>query len=587
MMKTQKTFLTFVIIVLFAMLLFPSTASAALPEVGSAGAEEILIKFRPDVNPSEMAQIHRQQGGRVRETIPSIGVQVVTIPSGQASEKIKGYSASSKVLYAEANYLATAIYTPDDAYFDKQWGLNKVQAPQAWDVTKGSSGINIAILDTGVDLDHPDLADKIVYNINFTTSATSDDLYGHGTHVAGIAAADTNNSVGVAGLGYSASIVNVKVLGDDGKGYYSWIAKGIIWAADYGASVINLSLGGSSASLTLEDAINYAWNKGTVVVAAAGNNGNSTPFYPAYYSNSIAVAATGASDNLASWSNRGEWVDVAAPGVSIYSTLKDSGYGYKSGTSMATPHTAGLAALVFTVVTDSNGNGLLNDEVRSRIEGNCDDIGLSGIGWGRINAFKAVSGLPSAPGSITGRVTDAANETPIAGATVSDGVRSTPTDSYGWYAITNVPPGTYTVTASAAGYNSSSKLVAVTDGQTSTASFALTSLEPATKPMWVASIVFRVTGRNLRLDIKVASGSGAVAGAQVQVKLVRDGSQSWTLSGTTDSSGMVSLTVPKAPAGNYVATVTGLTATGYDWDNAQGVTSASYTIGGGGGKAGK
>ena len=189
--------------------------------------------------------------------------------------------------------------SPVDAYFDKQWGMNKVQAPQAWDVTTGSGEVNIAILDTGIDLDHPDLAAKIVSSINFGDSPNADDSYGHGTHCAGIAAASTNNGVGVAGLGYDSTLMNVKVLRDNGSGYYSWVANGITWAADNGAEVISLSLGGSSASSTLENAINYAWDKGVVIVTAAGNNGNSNPFYPAYYANCIAVAGTDANDNLA------------------------------------------------------------------------------------------------------------------------------------------------------------------------------------------------------------------------------------------------------------------------------------------------
>jgi len=457
--------------------------------------------------------------------------------------------------------------------------MMKVEAPQAWDITRGSRNISIAILDTGVDQDHPDLVNKIVNNINFTASATTDDAYGHGTHVAGIAAADTSNGIGVAGLGYSSSIMNVKVLGDDGTGYYSWIANGIIWAADNGAKVINLSLGGSSASSTLENAVNYAWGKGVVVVAAAGNNGNSTPFYPAYYTNSTAVAATDANDNLASWSNRGDWVDVAAPGASIYSTLMNGAYGYKSGTSMASPHTAGLAALLYTVVTDLNGNGRLNDEVRSRMETTADNIGSVGAGSGRINAFKAAGGSTVSPGAISGKVTDSGNGTPVVGATVSDTIRTTLTDASGNYTLSNVLPGSYTVTASASGYTSSSQAASVVAGQTTAADFTLGKpAPPVIKAMWVDSITFGLNGKNLRFDVKVVADSGAVAGAEVTAKLAHSSGQSWTYRGITDSSGITSFVLAKAPAGNYVATISGLTASGYNWDASRGVTSASYTF---------
>ncbi|GAF77256.1 unnamed protein product, partial [marine sediment metagenome] len=443
---------------------FPAIVFAAPPDnpapVSDFSSQQILVKFKPGTSLPAVAEIHRQLGGQVKETIPGIGVQVVTVPKGQVVAKVKAYSSNAKVAYAEPDFVAEALGSPDDPWFGSQWGMVKVQAPQAWEVTTGSTSINIAILDTGVDLDHPDLANKIVSSISFST-ATADDVHGHGTHVAGIAAAMTNNGVGVAGLGYTATIMNVKVLGDTGAGAYSWIVSGIMWAVDNGAEVINMSLGGSSPSSILEDAINYAWSKGVIVVAAAGNYGNTAPLYPAYYTNCIAVAATDSLDRLAGWSNYGDWVDVAAPGVGIYATLKNNGYGYKSGTSMAAPHVAGLAALVFTTLSDTNGDDKLNDEVRSRIEVNCDDIGLSGIGYGRINAARAVDSVPVPPGAITGQVTDAEDGSAISGAQVSDGIRTAVTDAAGMYTIEDVPPGNYQVVANREGYETSSLTVNV------------------------------------------------------------------------------------------------------------------------------
>jgi len=561
---------------------FPTIVFAAPPDnpppASDLSSQQILVKFKPDVTLPEVAEIHRQLGGQVKETIPGIGVQVVTVPKGQEKAKAKAYSANAKVAYAEPDFVAEALGSPDDPGFGNQWGVVKVQAPQAWDVTTGSSSVSIAILDTGVDLDHPDLANKIIGNIDFSNSGTTDDVYGHGTHVAGIAAAITNNGIGVAGLGYSCTIMNVKVLDNNGMGAYSWIISGIIWAADNGAKIINLSLGAAYASSALEDAVNYAWSKGVVIVAAAGNNGDTTPMYPAYYTNCIAVAATDANDAKASWSNYGDWVDVAAPGLSIYSTLKDNSYGYLSGTSMASPCVAGLAALVFTVVGDSNGDGFLNDEVRARIETTCDDISVSGIGSGRINAYRAVQ-TGTATGTSVGIVTDSADGMPVAGATVSDGVRTALTDASGQYIITGVPEGTYTLTASAPGFFSVSEVISVVAEQTVTANFAL----PGLPALWVQSITFGVTARNLCLSVKVVSKSGAVTGAQVAVQL-NNGVQNWNFNGITDSSGTVSFVVTKAPAGTYTATVTTLTLTGYAWDTTQGLTSASYTVKKGGGK---
>ncbi len=210
-----------------------------------------LVKFKPGAAPEAVAEVHRRLGGQVLQVIPQIDVQVVRVPLGRVSEMVRAYSLEKLVEFAEPDYVAVAFFTPNDPGYVNQWALPKIQAPEAWDITQGSPDIRIAILDTGIDQDHEDLGAKIVANVNFTTSRTVDDRYGHGTHVAGIAAAITNNAKGVAGVSFSCSLMNVKVLGDNGSGQYSWIANGLIWAADHGAQVINMSLGGSSTSSTL------------------------------------------------------------------------------------------------------------------------------------------------------------------------------------------------------------------------------------------------------------------------------------------------------------------------------------------------
>jgi len=642
---------------------FPAVIFAAPPDnpVSDFSSQQILVKFKPGTGLPEVAEIHRQLGGQVKETISGIGVQVVKVPKGQAMAKAKAYSANARVAYAEPDFVAEVVGNPNDPGFGSQWGMVKIQAPQAWDVTTGRASINIAILDTGVDLDHPDLAAKIVKNINFSSSNTTDDVYGHGTHVAGIAAAITNNGIGVSGLGYSSTIMNVKVMGDTGSGAYSWIASGIIWAADNGAEIINMSLGGSSNSSTLEDAVNYAWGRGVVVVAAAGNGGSTSPVYPAYYSNCIATAATDANDARASWSSYGDWVDVAAPGATIYSTLMNSGYGYKSGTSMASPHVAGLAALVFTTLSDTNGNGKLNDEVRSRIEATCDGIGVAGIGHGRINAARAVGSVPVLPGKISGQVTDAKDGSAISGAQVSDGSRTTLTDALGSYTIDNVPPGSYQVVASKPGYQSSSLTVAVLSGTTAVANFSLAPIivpgsitglvtdakdgspivaaavtdgtrtattdasgkytiadvppgtyqvtaskegyesltssvmvasgattvmnfslnqkTPATNIMWVDSISFIKSGKNLFTQVRAVTTSGVLPGAKVGLSLKCSNGNAWSFTGTTDTAGVVKFKVSKPPVGSYLATVTSLTCSGFTWDTSKGINSAIYALG--------
>jgi thermitase len=749
----KTTILLLLVIGILLISSLPTIVLADSPDSRAPGSsfpsEQILVSFEPGTTRPVAARIHRQLGGQTKATIPGIGVQVVTVSQGRAMAMAKAYSSNPKVAYAEPDFVASAVDSPDDQWFEKQWGLAKVEAPQAWDVTTGSPSINIAILDTGVDLDHPDLADKILSNMNFSSSPTIDDVHGHGTHVAGIAAAMTDNSVGVAGLGYSSTIMNVKVLGDTGSGAYSSIASGIIWAVDNGAEVINMSFGGASPSSTLEDAINYAWSEGVVVVAAAGNYGNTAPLYPAYYTNCIAVAATDSLDRLASWSNYGDWVDVAAPGVGIYATLKDNSYGYKSGTSMASPHVAGLAGLVFTTLSDTNNDGTLNDEVRSRIEATCDDVGMTGIGAGRINAYKAVSGdsttPPSPPpGSITGTATDAEDGSPIVGATVTDGTRTTTTDISGEYTITDVPADNYEVTASKSGYYSSSLAVNVVSGGTAVANLSLTevilpgsitgsvvdaedglpiagavvsdgtkttttdalgqytiadvpagnhevtaskegyesssltvtvvsggitvanlslnkvilpgtitgsvtdakdglpvvgvtvtdgtrttttdasgvytiadvlpgtyqltasksgyesststvmvisggtavktlSLTPTPAPnntMWVNSLRFGECGKNLFIEVSVVTASGVVIGANVDLTLVCSTGELWNFSGTTSTAGIVKFKLGKAPVGSYVTTITSLTCSGFTWDITKGTTIVSYALSG-------
>ncbi|MDQ0287815.1 thermitase [Desulfofundulus luciae] len=376
---------------------------------GGTAPSRVVVKFKAGTDDAVKRKVHAMHGGRVVREIPALGVQVVEVPAEKAKEKADAYQREGSVEFAEPDCVAKALEIPNDSYFSKQWDMNNtgqtggkpdadIDAPEAWDVTASSPSVKIAILDTGIDQDHEDMAGKIVGNVNFTISPTVDDFFGHGTHVAGIAAAVGNNEKGIAGTAYNASLMNVKVLDDTGSGYYSWIAEGIVWAVDNGARVINMSLGGTQPSRLLEQAVNYAWSKGAVLVAAAGNEGSKQPLYPAAYKNCIAVAATDANDQKAAFSSYGKWVTVAAPGVNIFSTLPNhpsvvgsylgvTGYGALDGTSMATPHVSGVAALVWA---SKYGTG--NQAVRKRIESTADRIAGTGTYWayGRVNAYNAV-----------------------------------------------------------------------------------------------------------------------------------------------------------------------------------------------------
>jgi thermitase len=273
-----------------------------------------------------------------------------------------------------------ATYSTNDVHPAERWGVTKIEAPQAWQITRGDQSIIIAVLDTGINKDNQDLADRVVAEVNFTDSPTSDDLYGHGTHMAGT----------IAAIAPECRLMNVKVADDRGRCGPSVVARGIIWAVDHGAKVINISLA-MKASPNLVEAVNYAWSQGAIIIASAGNKGGSEPSYPAYYANCLAVAGTNENNSLALLSSHGDWVDVAAPGFNIYSELPQNQYGYKTGTSAAGAHVSGVAALVFSVAEDSNSNGAVNDEVRWAIENSCTPIAGDGVGPGLVNAFQAVT----------------------------------------------------------------------------------------------------------------------------------------------------------------------------------------------------
>ena len=246
----------------------------------------------------------------------------------------------------------------------------KAQIPHLPRSVTDNIKVLVAVLDTGIDKRHEDLVDLVVAEANFSDSYKTADSNGHGTHIAGIIAAK-DNEVGILGIAPGCLLLNAKVADENGTCEAAALAKGIVWAVDNGASVINISVELKEPSQELKEAINYAWERGSLIVAAAGNSGDDSLIYPASYENCIAVGCLGGNGELFSLSNHGDWVDVTAPGCDIYSCLPDNCYGYKTGTSFATAYVSGIAALLFGVVTDSNGDGKLNDEVKKLIETGC------------------------------------------------------------------------------------------------------------------------------------------------------------------------------------------------------------------------
>ncbi len=279
---------------------------------------------------------------------------------------------------------------PDSEFVEKQWALAHLKITDLWQMTMGSEEILVAVLDTGIDTNHEDLQGKLEAEVNFTESQNSDDIYGHGTPIAGIIAAG-NNQKGILGLAPDCRLLNVKVADDRGRCDVSDLVEGIVWAVNNGADVINISIEINEASLELETAINYAWQEGVVVVAAAGNSGTLDPVYPAYYENCISVTAIKDDNSLSPLSNRGQWIDLAAPGYQIFSTLPGSNYGFETGTSFASAHVSGVVALLLTIVDDSNNDGFKNDEVLEIIKNGSQKSSTDGSGWSYIDTSKMLA----------------------------------------------------------------------------------------------------------------------------------------------------------------------------------------------------
>ena len=372
---------------------YPKPSSHAAQNPPKYAPDTVLVKFKDNVSELEQEQILNENEGSKNGEIKQLKVKIVKVPNGKVEEKVEKLKNNPKVEYAEADYIGETTEIPNDSQYSTQWNMDKIAAPAAWDVTHGSNSVAIAVLDTGVNSNHEDLSAKIVKKMNFSSSSTVEDVHGHGTRATGIAGAITNNSLGVAGVCQNCVLYNVKVLNDDGTGTYSAFASGITWAADNGAKAISMSLGGSGGSNTLKNAVDYAWNKGVVVVAAAGNNGNTNPVYPAYYTNVISVAATDQNDVKQGFSTYGTWVDVASPSV-VNSTCINGGYCGIGGTSSATPHVGGLAGLLA-----GQHPTWSNAQIREAIEKSADQISGTGTYWvnGRINASNAVQYVSQTP----------------------------------------------------------------------------------------------------------------------------------------------------------------------------------------------
>ncbi|MHA7579469.1 S8 family peptidase [Paenibacillus vandeheii] len=347
--------------------------------------KQLLIKFKEGTTADEMHTLHKKAKCSVAETYEDLGWYRIESRK-KMHRMLKHYKNHVLIEHAEPNYYLQSSFSPNDPFFPYQYNLQKINAPAAWDISQSNRSVKIAIIDTGVQLNHPELAGKILPGYDYVDyDNIPEDGNGHGTHVAGIAASITNNGVGIAGAAPLASIVPLRVLDNNGQGTTGNVGNGLVYAANNGIQVVNLSLGGPTGEAFLQAAVQYAWDRGAVIIAAAGNDNTSYPIVPASYPNVIAVASTNPSDLKSNFSNYGSWVDMAAPGDSILSTYLGGSYAYLSGTSMAAPHVAGVAALLAA-------QGKTNAQIRDALCFASDPVSGSGIYWtyGRLNAYQSL-----------------------------------------------------------------------------------------------------------------------------------------------------------------------------------------------------
>ncbi|WP_051291429.1 S8 family peptidase [Fictibacillus gelatini] len=333
---------------------------------------QVTVKFKVHPGPDQMAIIERDIEGKLAKSLDS--VCIFSSYRKSTAELLRYFRTSKNVVYAEPNYIFIPNEVNDVFYTQYQWNLPMIQTELGWNISRGSKKIKIAVVDTGVDLNHQDLSRRLLkgYNVLKNNDRPYDDN-GHGTHVAGIIASDTNNKIGVAGITWFNQIIPVKVMDKKGTGTSFDIAKGIRWAADHGADVINLSLGNYQPSSVMKEAIDYAFGKNVVLVAASGNDNTDHPSYPASFPEVLSVGAVNAVGERAPFSNYGSTVDVVAPGVQIPSTYPGQRYAALSGTSMAAPHVTALAGLVRSIYP-----GLQNTEVMNIIKRSTVDLGQPG-----------------------------------------------------------------------------------------------------------------------------------------------------------------------------------------------------------------
>jgi len=652
MEKPKK--ILFAVLVSFLIFGFAGTVFGQGPYV----EDEIVVKFKSGVSEETIARINQRHGTSVFYVSKQGKFRRLKVPAGKTVEELVDvYNKDPNVEYAEPNYIAHAFWVPNDPLYPYQWNFYNdeyggINMESAWEVSTGDSSVVVAVIDTGVAYEDyvestrrgrsktivyeqaPDLSEtNFVPGYDFVNDDPHpNDDEGHGTHVTGTIAQSTNNNMGVAGIAFNTSIMPVKVLDSRGSGTYTDIADGIYFAANNGADVINMSLGGPNASITLEEALAYAYNKGVTIVAAAGNDGSDTVSYPAAYNAYvIAVGATRYDETLAYYSNYGPDLDLVAPGgdtnvdqngdgypdgilqQTFGNTPTDWGYYYYQGTSMATPHVAAVAALV--IASGVTGP----DNVRKVLQSTAKDLGAPGwdpvYGWGRVDAAAALGYAPepvhniavtgiSAPGSVISgdqasigvtvanpgdfdetfslTLTDLTDGVDIGSTTVSLSSGDSATETFYWDTA-GVSLGDHLLKAAAsvvAGETNTSD-----NSRTATVRVTEVSEQPTMHVARIDMALQTTSRRNLTsavATVSIVDANGApVAGATVSGYW--SGATSDSDSGTTDAAGRVTLVsdgVRRPSSGTtFTFTVRDVTLSGWTYDpDANAETRDSITV---------
>lgn len=540
----------------------------------------LLVQPRPGLSDTELDKILKPHGGKQVGKIDKINVHIVQLPA-QASEKaVEALLKKNKHLkFAERDMIVSGAATANDPYAASEWHLSKIQANSAWDASTGA-GVVIAVLDSGVDATHPDLATKMVGGWNFLdNNADASDVNGHGTAVAGAAAAASNNGVGVASVSGASMIMPIRIADANAYAYWSTVAQGLTWAADKGANVANISYNGVSGSSTVQSAAQYLKNKGGVTVVAAGNSGAEELI--AASSTMVSVSATDANDVKTSWSSYGQYVDVAAPGMNIWTTVRGGGYQQWWGTSLASPVVAGVVGLM-----KAANPALAAGDLERLLFSTAVDLGTAGwdayYGYGRVNAAAAVQAARLAtPADATAPTVSIAS--PASGSTVSGlvavdvsasdnvgvsrvdlmvngkSVGSDTTAPYGFsWDTTAVADGAATLTAYAydAAGNYSTKAVSVTVANNTSNSTSKSTAADTTPP--VATISNPGAGATVSGTVSV-KGAGSDNVGVTQMRLYIDNNLVSTVSGASLS---YSWNTRKVAAGSHSVRLDAIDAAG-------------------------